>query len=401
MNIIKNVVIVNDFDYVQGGASKVAIDTANLLARDKNINVYFFSGDSCKTSDLSENVRRICTNTGECLKDKNRFKGILNGLYNNTTKREMKKLLNKLDPRETIVHFHGWTKCLSSSVFDVVFKLNYPNVITLHEFFTACPNGGFFNYPKNRVCKLKGGSFKCACTNCDSRNYFFKIYRLIRFYIQNNIIKLNRKLNNIIYISNFSWSILKDNFNKDVSARLIYNPIDYDTNLQNSIIKKGYFLYVGRVSKEKGVNIFCDAVTKANVPAIVVGDGDQKEKLEKMYTNISFVGWKNNDEVKEYMRNAKALVFPSLWYETAGLTALEARSVGTSTIVSSNTAAVEFVGSEKNIFKQGDVNDLVRAITNFKDEGDDFNFKIFSYDNYLKNIINEYEVIINENNKKD
>ena len=40
---VKNVVIVNDFNYIQGGASKVAIDTANLLV-EKNIKVYFFSG---------------------------------------------------------------------------------------------------------------------------------------------------------------------------------------------------------------------------------------------------------------------------------------------------------------------------------------------------------------------
>ena len=50
----------------------------------------------------------------------------------------------------------------------------------------------------------------------------------------------------------------------------------------------------------------------------------RKEKLEKQYPNIEFVGWKNKDEVKQYMKGARALIFPSRWYETAGLTVLEA-----------------------------------------------------------------------------
>ena len=39
---VKTVIIVNDFNYIQGGASKVAIDTARIL-KDNNIRVIFFS----------------------------------------------------------------------------------------------------------------------------------------------------------------------------------------------------------------------------------------------------------------------------------------------------------------------------------------------------------------------
>ena len=38
----KNIIIINDFNYIQGGASKVAIDTARLL-KGEGFNVYFFS----------------------------------------------------------------------------------------------------------------------------------------------------------------------------------------------------------------------------------------------------------------------------------------------------------------------------------------------------------------------
>ena len=41
---IKNIIVINDFDYIQGGASKVAIQTANMLVEsDMDLNVFFFS----------------------------------------------------------------------------------------------------------------------------------------------------------------------------------------------------------------------------------------------------------------------------------------------------------------------------------------------------------------------
>lgn len=114
---IKNIIIVNDFDYTQGGASKVAIDTANLLSEsNESLNVYFFSGSHSDSSNLNDKIIKVCTNQGEALKDKNKIRGFLNGIYNFKAKGELKELLKSLDKNNTIIHVHGWTKCLSSSV---------------------------------------------------------------------------------------------------------------------------------------------------------------------------------------------------------------------------------------------------------------------------------------------
>ena len=65
---IKTVVIVNDYDYIQGGASKVAIDTAKVL-NNANINVYFFSAVSnLKDNEKIKGVKYISTNQNEALK---------------------------------------------------------------------------------------------------------------------------------------------------------------------------------------------------------------------------------------------------------------------------------------------------------------------------------------------
>lgn len=402
MSKIKNIIIINDFDYIQGGASKVAIDTANLLA-DK-YSVYFFSGDSKNNNnDLKENVKKICTNQGETLKDKNKLRGIVNGIYNFKARKQLKNLLLTLDKNETIIHVHGWTKSLSSSIFDISWKMGFKLVLTMHDYFTACPNGGYFNYKKNEICHLKPLSMKCIKCNCDSRNYAFKVYRIIRQFVQNHIVRLNTRLTDVISISDFSEKILKKTLNPKVRIHKVYNPIDFDgAFVQNEYKKNKYFLYVGRISKEKGVDVFCKAISELKLTGIVVGDGPEKIKLQSKYPNIDFVGWKNSKEVKAYMKDAKALIFPSLLYEVAPLTPLEAAQFGIPCISSDCNAASDIIKDYKigylfNI-KKSDLNDTITKFNNASEDIEQSNFKkiynIYNYDNYSKNIMKTYSDIL-------
>lgn len=344
---IENVVVVNDFNYTQGGASKVAIDTARILKK-QGINVFFFSAVE-KEEEKIDGITYISTNQNEALKEKNKIKGAINGIYNFKARNEMKKLLKMLDRNSTIIHVHGWTKALSCSVFDIAFKMKFKVILTLHDYFTACPNGGYFNYRKNEICHFRPLTWKCIKCNCDSRNYGFKLYRVIRQFVQNKIVKLNDKLKNVITISEFSEKILTPTLGKKTNITRIYNPIDIDENVEKvDASKNQYYLYVGRISKEKGVDLFCQAITELGYKGIVVGDGNEKERLENMYPNIEFTGWKNKEEVKEYMKGARALIFPSRWYEGAPLTPLETMQYGVPCLSSNISAAMDYI-KDKNL----------------------------------------------------
>lgn len=394
---IKNVVVINDFDYIQGGASKVAIETANLLKREyPQLNIYFFSGCTSNDNLLDNKIVNISTEQGENLKDKNKIRGMINGIYNFDAKNKLNKLLKTLNKDETIIHVHGWTKSLSCSIFDVIFKKKYKLVVTLHDYFTACPNGGYFNYKKNDVCQLKALSTKCIMCNCDSRNYMFKIYRIIRQFVQNKVVKLNDKLKNVIFISEFSKKILKNTLNKNINEYKLYNPIDYTIENKEIVNKKDYFVYVGRVSKEKGVENFCEVITETNTKGIVVGSGPELNKLKKIYNKIEFVGWKSTNDVKKYIKFAKALIFPSKWYETMGLTVVEALSLGTPVLVKNNTAAVEFVSNGKNgyVFNNKDeLKTYMNKMSNFKFYNDSHNLRKFNENIYVRELYKIYDNI--------
>lgn len=392
---IKNLIIVNDFNYVQGGASKVAIDTANILKEDIE-KIYFFSAVNNYDENI-EKINYISTNQNEALKEKSKLKGFINGIYNLKAKNEFKKLLLTLKREETIIHVHGWTKALSCSVIDIALKLQFKVVFTLHDYFSICPNGGFFNYKKNQICKLNALSLKCIMCNCDSRNYCFKIYRLIRQFVQNKVVKLPKKMEYAIGISDLSMNVLKKDLNSNIYIQKICNPIRFEqVKNKNDYTKNDYFLYVGRIVKEKGVEIFCRVLTELNLKGIVVGDGTERERLERLYSNIVFTGWKSENEVKEYMAKAKCLIFPSLWYEGAPLTPLESFSLGIPCLINSDCSAREY-GKE---FVYSNYDELKKKIIKINtDIEPKFNFDIlkeYSIDNYKKKLLNLYELINNE-----
>lgn len=407
MNKNKNLVavIVNDFDYIQGGASKVAIETARLLHQE-GYRVIFFSATHSNSEFIDYGYENITLNMPECLRDKNKVRGSLNCLYNLRAKREFKKLLDTLDKNNTIIHVHGWTKSLSSSIFSAIFKKKFKMVLTIHDYFTACPNGGYFNYSTNSICSLKGNGIECLKTNCDSRNYLFKVYRCIRQFIQNNIVKLNNKLKNVIIISDFSFNVLKDNLSNGKNINKVYNPIDkLDINEGTFSESKDYYLYVGRISKEKGVDLFCEAISELEYNGVVVGDGDELAYLKHRYPSIEYVGWKNKEEITRYMKGAKALVFPSLWYEGAPLTILEAMSVGLPSIVSDSCAAIEFIEDNKNglVFRGGCKEDLKNKLASYNEKdwpelSKQCIKKFNKYENisYIENITNVYKQCIGD-----
>ncbi len=393
MSKIKNILIINDYNYTQGGASKVAIQTANLLVA-KGYNVLFFSYTTNHISELDPRVKDYCLEKYESLKDRNRMRGIIHGLYNRYSKNKLKKLLETLKREETIVHVHGWTKCLSSSIFKVIFKEKFKCVVTLHDYFTACPNGGYFNYKQNKICHLKPLSFECIKTNCDSRNYWLKCYRIVRQFVQNHIVHLNRDLKNVITISRFSERILKKTLSRDVNLFFVQNPIDLDEN--RTPIKANqndYFLYVGRVTKEKGVDLFCKAMTELNEKGIVVGDGSELELLKKKYPNVKYVGWKSNQEVRKYIQKSKALVFPSRWYECAPLTPLEAFQYSIPCIVSDCCAARDYI-NKRNGKVFSNYEELIEIIRSYNQWYKKFEFNMKNH--YAEELCKVYERIIRD-----
>jgi glycosyltransferase involved in cell wall biosynthesis len=355
-----HVVIVNDFAYINGGASKVAIDSALGLGK-AGVDVTFFSAVGPAIPLLEQNgVRAICLGQEEIAKDPNRLRAVVRGLWNAKAGRRMADLLRGLDPGRTIIHVHGWTKALSSSPIAVALRSGFKVIFTLHDYFIGCPNGGFYNYKSDAICTLKPLSAACIATNCDSRNYLQKQWRVLRQVIQRKKGLIPDGIRHFITISDFSERVLSPYLPKGACVYRVSNPISMEKKLPVDLAANTAFVMVGRVSPEKGVQLFAKAVQELGVEGIIIGDGPIRKLVQQQFPAIRYTGWLKPEEVRRVLSAARCLVFPSLCYETQGLAVLEAAALGIPAIVADTSAARDLVidGVTGLWFKGGDLLDL-------------------------------------------
>ncbi len=111
-----------------------------------------------------------------------------------------------------------------------------------------------------------------------------------------------------------------------------------------------FFLYVGRLSRAKGVDSMLAAFAqRPDYPLVVVGESDDGRPLPPDQSNVRFVGRVERKQLGDYYEKAQALVFPSLCAETFGLTAVESLSCGTPVIARASGGVADTINPEVGV----------------------------------------------------
>lgn len=369
MKKLKNIVIVCDYAFFEGGAANVAMQSVLAFAKYTDLNVYCFAGSGEPCEELKNcGAKVISLGMPDLLGNKNRVDAFLKGIYNKRAGEELKKLLSTLNKEETVVHIHTWTKVLSSSVFKACEEKEFNTYLTVHEYFLACPNGACFNYVDQKICELDPMSMPCLKCNCDARNYPQKLWRCARQAKQNSVIRHNKNLK-YIFISSYQEKQLLRRIPEIKHKYLVKNPINVGERMQIEVEKNSDFVYIGRLNGEKGPQLFCEAVTKAGVHGVVIGKGILEEELKRKYPNIEFVGWQKKEQINERLQKTRALIFPSLWYEGSPLTVPEVQAHGIPCIVTDCSSAIDdIVQYENGEIVKNNADEMVAAINRFKDD---------------------------------
>jgi glycosyltransferase involved in cell wall biosynthesis len=139
-----------------------------------------------------------------------------------------------------------------------------------------------------------------------------------------------------------------------------------------------YALFVGRLSREKGVDTLIRAAALApKVPVRIVGTGPEDVRLHRLAEslgadNVTFVGFRHGEELKAEYERARFVVIPSVWYEVFGLVALEAYASGKPVVASRLGGLSELVreGETGLGVNPGDPKELAEALRAlWNDEG--------------------------------
>jgi glycosyltransferase involved in cell wall biosynthesis len=364
-----HIVVINDFAHVEGGASQVAISSAIGLANQGH-QVTYLTAVGPVASELRESsVRVVTTGQHAIANDPSRIRAVIQGLWNTESYMLLRKVLDGLDSRFTILHLHGWTKALSSSVVRVAVRRRFPIVCTLNDYFTACPNGSFLDYPRTEICTRRPLGGSCLVTQCDRLDYSHKTWRVLRQYVQHRWGLIPQAIRHFIKVSDFSLGILRPYLPQDAIMHALPNIIDVPPHPPVRVSENVAYTMVGRLSPEKGPMSFAEAAPHEPFKAVFVGDGDCRTSIQATCPGAEVTGWCSRAQVFERLRQARALVFPSLWYEAQPLAIREAAAMGVPAIVSDRCAGRDDVvnGVTGLWFKGGDVADLTRQIQRMQD----------------------------------
>jgi glycosyltransferase involved in cell wall biosynthesis len=358
------IIVLNDHGSVTGGAAQVAIAGVKALA-DAGHDVTFVSSVGPVDTNIDRNcVRTHCFGFHDLLGNPSRLTSAMHGLWDPRCAGLFGNILQEYDPLDTIIHLHTWVKSLSSSIVREAVKRKFRIVCTLHDYFTVCPNGGFYNYQTLKQCDLAPMSFACISTHCDMRSYSQKLWRVSRQAVQRKIGYMPDGVSNFITVSDYSESILRRWLPMSAKFYRVHNPIDIEKSPPADHSINDAFTFVGRLSPEKGATLFAAAALKAKVKAIFVGSGAEGGAIKEINPHAELLGWQDRNGVIQAIRSSRAVVFPSLLHETQGLVVTEAAALGIPAIVSDACAARDNIINGKTglLFRSGNVDDLASKL---------------------------------------
>jgi alpha-1,6-mannosyltransferase len=131
-----------------------------------------------------------------------------------------------------------------------------------------------------------------------------------------------------------------------------------------------HILYVGRLSREKGLRELLEAAAGARDPwqLLLLGTGPAQDSLRErsrqlgLEDRVRFAPYvRDRRELAARYASARCVVLPGA-YETFGLVALEAAACGTPVVTADSTPSSGLLGGLVESFRGGDASDLLRAI---------------------------------------
>ncbi|MBX4910539.1 MULTISPECIES: glycosyltransferase [Rhizobium] len=338
--MIDRVVVIDDYSVARGGATGLAVLSAKLF-RGLDIPVTYICGDDAANAELAAlGVAMVGLNSRDLLSAE-RAKAFVTGIHNGAAARMVANWIAAKDTANTVYHVHGWHQILSPALFRALALVAGRCVIHAHDFFTACPNGAFFDYQAQEICLRRPLGAGCIATACDKRSYSHKLWRLAR---GSNILRLLRAeadFGRIILLHEKMAGFLVGAGYRAERLTTIRNPVAPLSIGRVEAEANDEFVFIGRLDAEKGVEDAVAATRRAGARLCVIGDGPLMPLVAASGDHVRAVGWQSHAEIGTTIRKARALLMPSRYPEPFGLVAIEAARSGLPVIMSRSAFLAE------------------------------------------------------------
>lgn len=335
------ILMVNKFLYPRGGSESYMLYLGDHLKKMGHEVEYFGMFDENNT--VGNSAGEYTQNMDFHSNGLGRFLYPFRIIYSFEAEKKIMGVIDNFKP--DIVHMNNINFQLTPSIIYGIKKRNIPVVQTVHDYQMICPNHLLYNFDKNVPCEkcVKGSHINCIKNKCIHGSRVKSILGMIEAKLY-SFLKTYKKVDLFVCPSNFLE-------NKLLSAKeyykgktcTIHNFIDKEKFKDADREEKGYILFVGRLSKEKGIENICETAKILPEYKFIVAGSGPDEDLLKGIPNIELAGFLTGDKLCEIMGGAKVLLLPSVCYENCPLSILEAHAMGLPVVTMNSGGMAELV----------------------------------------------------------
>jgi glycosyltransferase involved in cell wall biosynthesis len=361
------ILLANKFHFLKGGSERYYFDLARSLeAAGHRVVPFAMRHASNEPTPYARHFVSEVSFEGDG-RPRERLRRAARVLYSVEARSRMARLVE--EERPDVAHLHNIAHQLSPSILEALSVRGVPIVQTLHDYKLACPTYLFLAH--GRPCeRCIGGRFHHAARlRCNRDSFVASLVNTVEMYLHAMLGTYDR-VDRFLCPSRFLLDKMREAGIEE--RRLVHMPyFVFASDYRPSPIKSGHAVYLGRLSREKGLVTLLRAVALApNVRLVVLGDGGMRPELESLATalgigsRVTFAGMKFGEEMHALVRDARFTVIPSEWYENLPYAALESFALGTAAVASRIGGLPELVrdGETGLTFAPGDASALAEAM---------------------------------------
>ena len=292
-----------------------------------------------------------------------KIKTFMNINYSHNQKKKISKFLKDNNP--DVVHVHNFFPLITPSVFDACFENDIPVVHTLHNYRLICPSALLMHNNKIYEKSIVKNAFAAVADKVYRDSYLgtYAVARMIEYHKRNKT--WETKVNQLITLTDFAKSKFLEIGFLDHKISVKPNFVE-DYGFDHK--KEDYFLFIGRLSEEKGIDLLLNAFMCNGQPLQIIGKGPMEKNvidIASRHTNITYLGFQDKAFIMRKLKKAKSLIFTSICYEGMPMTILESFSAGTPVIGPNIGGPNEIINHGENglIYQVSNIDDLNRKIT--------------------------------------
>jgi glycosyltransferase involved in cell wall biosynthesis len=286
-------------------------------------------------------------------------------IYSSEACRKLGRLIDDLHP--DVAHAHNIYHHISPSILGLLKRRGVPTVLTLHDLKVACP--AYNMLAADGICeRCKGGRlYNVLLHRCIKGSAMLSGVVMAEAVLHRLIGSYRDCVSRFVVPSRFYIAKLTEWGLPSQLFRYVPNFVDASRYAPSFAPGDG-FLYLGRLSREKGLATLIRAAAAAGCKVSIAGTGPQAEELQALAretrADVEFLGYLTGDALHDAVRRARAVVLASESYENAPVSLLEAYALGKPVIGARIGGIPELIreGETGSSFASGDVASLATAM---------------------------------------